>query len=147
MWVHCWLQTSVWLLCQRPGPGARTGRWLPGAGHRPLPWRTSCTPADVTLQRWYWEPSAWNHWDWAYNKSGCEHLHLNWSLFIVTEFWFIKLFIDYLITNLRHLNMIDSLVNIKGTPLRSGRVTSLKGHCLIFLSAIYQLFIKYFNIK
>jgi len=24
---------------------------------------------------------------------------------------------------------------------------NLKGHCLIFLSAIYQLFIKYFNIK
>jgi len=23
----------------------------------------------------------------------------------------------------------------------------LKGHCLIFLSAIYQLFIEYFNIK
>jgi len=26
-------------------------------------------------------------------------------------------------------------------------VETLKGHCLIFLSAIYQLFIEYFNIK
>jgi len=26
-------------------------------------------------------------------------------------------------------------------------INNLKGHCLIFLSAIYQLFIEYFNIK
>jgi len=31
--------------------------------------------------------------------------------------------------------------------LQNTQIAYLKGHCQIFLSAIYQLFIKYFNIK
>jgi len=37
-----------------------------------------------------------------------------------------------------------TLIYIRKT---SNDIFSLKGVCLIFLSAIYQLFIKYFNIK
>ena len=41
--------------------------------------------------------------------------------------------------------------NVSEIDKRFSKVDSkldrLKGHCLIFLSAIYQLFIKYFNIK
>jgi len=35
----------------------------------------------------------------------------------------------------------------QGQSIKSLKVHPLKGHCLIFLSAIYQLFIEYFNIK
>ena len=51
---------------------------------------------------------------------------------------FIKLTKIELDHNVSFISIISCLAKIN---------LNLKGHCLIFLSAIYQLFIEYFNIK
>ena len=48
---------------------------------------------------------------------------------------------------LSDITYLEMVLVVLACCLWKERFCSLKGHCLIFLLAIYQLFIKYFNIK